>query len=107
MRYLPRTCKTPRHITCVSFRDTMDLVQKFEGVIWDKTVSVNDLERSRKYPILRAKRITARIGPTVVLTIRDSRDPPAEVFLPKRYSDVVTDDDIEKITTNAVSLNLL
>jgi len=61
--------------------------------------------RNRKYP-LRAKRITTRIGPAVVLTIRDSLEDPAQVFQPKRYSDVVTDDDIDKINTNAVSLNL-
>ena len=107
MRYLPRKCKTPRPITCVSFRDTIDCVQKFEGVTWDKTVSVCDLERTRKYPILRAKWITTRIGRAVVLNIRDSLQDPAHVFLPKMYSDVVTDDDIEKIITNAVFLNLV
>ena len=52
MRYLPRTCKTARPITCVSFRDTMDPAQKFEGVTWDKNVSLDYLERIRKYPIL-------------------------------------------------------
>ena len=39
----------------------------------------------------------------MVLTIRDSLEDPAQVFLPKRYSDVVTDDDIETINTNAVT----
>jgi hypothetical protein len=61
----------------------MDLVQKFEEVMWDKTVSVIDLERNRKYPILRVKRITTKIGPAVVLTIRDSQEDPPQVFLPK------------------------
>ena len=60
--------KTPRPVTCVSFRDTMDLVQTFEGVTLDKTVSVSNLERNRKYPILRAKRFTPRIVPAVVLS---------------------------------------
>ena len=85
----------------------MDLVQTFEGVTLDKTVSVSDLERNRKHPILRAKRITTRSGPAVVLTIRKSREDPAQVFLPKTYSDVMTDFDIEKINTKAVSLNLV
>jgi len=44
MRNLTHTYNNPRPITCVSFRDTMDLVQKFEGLTWDKTVSVSDLE---------------------------------------------------------------
>ena len=58
----------------------MDLVQKLEGVIWDKTLSVCDSERNRKYPILRAKRtkrITTSIGRDVVLTLRDSLEDPA------------------------------
>ena len=83
MRYLPRTCETPRHITCVTFRDTMGLLQKFEEVTWDKTVSACDLERNRKYPTPRAKTIKTRVGPAVVLTIRNSLEDPAQVYLPK------------------------
>jgi hypothetical protein len=82
----------------------MDLVEKFEGVTWVKTVSVNDFERNRKYPILR---FTINIGPALVLTIRDSLDDLARVFLLKRYIDVVIDDDIVQINTNVVSLNLV
>jgi len=52
----------------------MDLVKNFEEVTWNKTVSVNDFERNRKYPILRAKRITTRISPVVVLSIRDTQE---------------------------------
>ena len=63
----------------------MGLVQKFEGVTWDKAVSACDLDRNRKYHILRAKRITIRIGPAVMLTNRDSLEDPAQVFLEKRY----------------------
>ena len=39
-----------------------------------------------------------------MLTIWDSLEEPDQVFLPQEYSDVETDDDIEKINTNAVSL---
>jgi len=38
----------PQPITCVSFRETMNLVQTFEEVTWGKTVSVSELERNRK-----------------------------------------------------------
>ena len=85
----------------------MDLVQKFEDVTWDKKVSAIDVERNYKYPILSAKRITTRIGPAVVLIITASQEDSALVFLPKRYGVVTTDDDIEKINTNAASLNLV
>jgi hypothetical protein len=85
----------------------MDLVQMFKEVTWNKTISVKDLERNRIYPIFRAKIITTSICASVVLNIRDSLEDPAHVFLPKSFRDVVTDDDIEKINTNAVSLNLM
>ena len=48
----------------------MDLVKKVEEVTQDKIVSICDLERNRKYPIIWAKRLTTRIGPSVVLTSR-------------------------------------
>ena len=85
----------------------MDLEQKFEGVTWDKIVSVNDLERNRNYPNPMAKTITTRIGPAVVLTNRDSLEDPAQVLLPKRYTDVVADHDNKEINTNAVFLNVV
>lgn len=66
---------------------------------------VCDLDRNRKYAILRAKSIITRIGPDFVL--RYSLEAPAQVFLPKRYSAVMTDDVIQKINTNAVFLNLV
>jgi len=99
--------KFPRPITCLSFRDIMDLAQKFERVACDKTISVTELDPNRKYRILRAKRPKTRFGPTAVLTIRDSVEAPAQVFLPRRYSDVVTDTDIEQINSNAVFLHLV
>lgn len=84
----------------------MDLIQKFEGATSYKVVSVIFLERNRKYPILRAKRITTRIVPIVFITIRDSLEEPATVLLSKRHSEIVKDSVIEKINTNAVYLNL-
>ena len=80
----------------------MHIVQKFEVVTWNKTASVCDLERNRKYPILRVKRITTTIGHAVVLNIRDLLEDPAQVFLPKRYSDVVMGDDTKKINANTL-----
>ena len=82
----------------------MDLAQKFEGAACDKILSVTEMDPNCKYRILRAKRLTTRFGPTVVLTIRDSMEAPAQVFLPRRYIDVVTDTDIEQINSNAVFL---
>ena len=43
----------------------------------------------------------------MVFTIRDSGATPAQIFLPRRYSDVVTDTDIEQINSNAVFVHLV
>jgi hypothetical protein len=69
----------------------MDLAQNFEGVACETTISVTELDLNRKYRILRAKRLTTRFGPTVVLTIRGEGAAPAQTFLPRIYSDVIAD----------------
>ena len=43
----------------------------------------------------------------MVLPIRELVNTAAQVFLPRRYSDVVTDTDIEQINSNAVFLHLV
>ena len=81
----------------------MDLNQKFDGVTCDTTVSFSELDVNRKYSILKAKRLTKRFGPTVILTVKDGGAAPLQIFLPRIYSDVFTDTDIEQINSNAGS----
>ena len=83
MQYLRYTCKPTTHILRF-FQITMDLVKKFEEATWFKTLSIGALEHKHKYPVISAKRITTKIGPTVLLTIRDSQEDPAHNFLPRR-----------------------
>ena len=52
-------------------------------------------------------RLTTRFDPAVVLIIRDIMEAPAQVFLPRRYTDDVTDNNIEQINSNAVFLHLV
>jgi len=81
--------------------------KKFEVATLCKSVSISTLELNRKYPIISAKRITTKIGPTILLTIIDSQEDPAQIFLPRRCSAVMADGDIENINTNSVSLSLV
>jgi len=85
----------------------MDLAQKFDGVSCDTTVSVSELDENRKYRFLQARRLTTRFGPTVILTVKSEGATPVQVFLPRRYSDVFSDTDIEQINSNAIFLHLL
>jgi len=85
----------------------MELAKKFEDATSCQSVNINSLETDKKYPIVRAKRMTSKFGPTVLLTIRDSESTTVKIFLPKRYSAVVSDEDVEKINNKLVSLNLI
>ena len=96
-----------RPITCFSFRSVMDLNQKFEGVAFKTTISVTEFFLNRIYRIPRAKRLTTLFGATVVLTMRGEGAAPAQIFLPRRYTDVITDTEIQQIYSNAVFLHLV
>ena len=83
----------------------MELAKKFEEATPCQSVNISSLEIDKKYPIVRAKRISSKFGPTVSLTIRDSETTTIQTFLPKRHSPVVSDDDIDK--SHMVSLYLI
>jgi len=84
----------------------MDLTKRFEEATAYASVNVNTLEPHKLYPIVRVKRITTKYGPTVVLTLCIAENN-VQVFLSKRYSDVVSDADIDAINSKAVSLHLV
>jgi len=85
----------------------MYLAQKFDGVTCATIISVSELDVNRKYRILQARRLTTRFGPTVILTVKNENDAPVQVLLPRIYSDVFSDPDIEQINTNDIFLHLL
>jgi len=87
--------------------DDMDLTKRFEEATAYASVNVNALEPHKLYPIIRAKRIPTKYGLSVVLTLRIAESKIVQVFLPKRYTDVVSDADIDAINSKAVSLHLV
>jgi len=70
-------------------------------------MSVTELAVNRKHRILQANRLTTRICPTVILNVKGEDAAPVKISLPRRYSDVFSDTDIEQINSNAVFLHLL
>jgi len=75
----------------------MDLAKNFEVATSRKTSKINSLGNEILYPIVRAKRITSKYGPTVLLTVRDSEFCVVQIFLPKQYCEVISNDDMDKI----------
>ena len=85
----------------------MDLTKRFEEAIAYASVNVNTLEPHKLYAIIRAKRIPTKYGLSVVLTLRIAETNIVQVFLPKRYSEVMSDSDIDDINSKVVSLHLV
>ena len=83
--------------------DEMDLSKRFEEATAYASGNVNTLEPHELYPIIRAKGIPSKYGRTIVLTLLIAETNIVQVFLPKRYGDVVSDDDIDAINSKAVS----
>jgi len=78
----------------------MDLAKRFAVATAYATVNISSLEINKLFTIVSAKRVTTIYGPTVFLSIRESE-------APKRYSAVISDDDMDKINTKAVSIYLV
>jgi hypothetical protein len=85
----------------------MDLQKKFQEASSSQVIRVNTTEVNKKYPIVRAERVTTKFGPTVLMHIKEQAPKVVKVYLPKRYSAIVSDEDIEPINFNKISFNLL
>jgi len=75
----------------------MELAKQFEEATSCQSVNICSLETDKKYPIVRAKRITSKFGLTVLLTICDSESTTVQTFLSNRFGAVVSDNDTEEI----------
>jgi len=85
----------------------MDLTKHFEEATAYASVNVNTLEPHKLYAIIRAKIIPTKYGLSFVLPLRIAETNNVKHFLPKRYSDVVSDADIDAIKSKAVPLHLM
>ena len=84
----------------------MELHRKFQIATSCPSVSLGS-ESDRAYPIVHAERITTRYGQSVLVAIMDSPSSTMKIFLPRRYGDVVSDEDLEAINSQRVALLLM
>jgi hypothetical protein len=81
----------------------MDLRKKFREVGSCTTLPINRLEVDRKYPIEHAKRVYTKYAPTILLSLSYPLLRRLKVFLPRRYAEVFTDNDMDDINLTKVT----
>ena len=69
-------------------------------------IKINAMEMNTKYPI-RAERVTTKFGPTILLHIKETLYRIVKIFISKRYSSVIPDENMEFINSQKASLNLI
>jgi hypothetical protein len=74
----------------------MSLAKRFVEASSCHTIKIVSLDTGKPYPITHAQRVGTRFGPTVLLTLRERELGLKKLFLPRRYGDVITDEDIER-----------
>jgi hypothetical protein len=85
----------------------MSLATRFQQTSSNYIIKVNCLVKDQPYPITRAERCVTRNGPAVLLTIQESENNLKKVFLPRRYSEIMTDEDLTHINSGKEKLNLV
>ena len=85
----------------------MELDRKFEIATSCRWVTLGSLVPDQKYPLVHVERINTRYGQSVQLAILDSPTFSVNVFLPRRYGDVVLDEDLQAINSERVALYMI
>ena len=84
---------------------TIHLAKGFEEATAYAKLKISSLDINKMYPIVGAKRMTTKYGPNILLSIRESDAGLVQIFSYKRYFAVISNDDMDKINSKAVSLN--
>jgi hypothetical protein len=85
----------------------MSLAARFQHTSTSYTIRLSKLVMDQPYMIIRADRCDTRCGPAVLLTIHESENSFKKVFLPRRYGDVMTDEDLTNINSGSKKLCLV
>ena len=85
----------------------MELDRKFEIAMSCRSISLGSLVLERAYPIVHAQRINTRYGLIVLVAIVDTPTSSVKIYLPRRYGNVVSDENLEAINSESVAILLI
>ena len=85
----------------------MEMSKKFQMATSCHVVNIDSLEIDRKYPIIKAERVTTSFRESILLCIQNSITFNLfKIFLPKIYAETFTDDDLNAINTEKFKSHL-
>jgi hypothetical protein len=85
----------------------MSITQPFRDVVVDSAVRIGDLTVDKVYPVIPAESVDTKYGLSIHLTIRESDDHCANVFLPRRYSLCFSEEDVSAVKERTVKYRLI
>jgi hypothetical protein len=69
-------------------------------------IKITSLKMNSSYPIERAEKLQTRFGEAIVLTLQKSPFTFVNLFVPRRYGALFTENDLNSINEKSVSLAL-
>ena len=85
----------------------MDLSARFALVASGNVVRITTLEEGRRYPVTYAQRQQTQYGTSILLTLQYEPTSNVKVYIPKRFTEVFQDEDIEHINKGTRSYHLV
>jgi len=86
---------------------SLQMEQKFQQVSFSRLVPASSLTVDRRYPILEGYRADTRYEPTVILKLSETENSTIKICLPKRYVDVLTDQDLTDLNSSPPQYHLI
>ena len=93
-------------IIIIIIMSNVAFVEKFATANNFQYMRCNEMERGRRYPILTIQLTSTKYGDFLLTTIEDPDDASKQykVFLPRRYSNLFTTDELQAIQPHTLNL---
>jgi hypothetical protein len=78
-----------------------------QWTVLDSAVRISDLTVDNVYPVLHAESVDTKYGLSILLTISESDDHCVKVFLPRRYSLCLSEEDVSAVNEHTVNYRLI
>jgi hypothetical protein len=85
----------------------MSLCERFAETSCIQAIHIGSLDKETPYSVVRAERMNTKYGVSILLTIKMSPGKVVSIFLPKRYTPVFSDVDIDSINNGTVKVDIV